>query len=202
MDAETTAEVAPSSAEKRAKAELQPTGRAGEGGGHPPQGKGRRYQYVYVPALAAIVAIALAMLRLPGLALECGAIAFFLAYLIQAAIKLPRASKDQLRENADQSDVPGYVILVVALATLATAAGSLFMLINSGHQVDRLHLGLGIGAMVLGWLAIHSMMGFHYAYEYYETDESSPRGHDGRKAHIGGLDFPGKEPPDGLSTLR
>jgi uncharacterized membrane protein len=55
--------------------------------------------------------------------------------------------------------------------------------------------------VVLGWLTLHSMLAFHYAYEYYGTDEASPAGKDGKKAHVGGLDFPGKEMPDGLSFL-
>jgi uncharacterized membrane protein len=45
------------------------------------------------------------------------------------------------------------------------------------------------------------MLAFHYAYEYYGTDATSPKEADGRRRHVGGLDFPGKEAPDALSFL-
>ena len=68
-------------------------------------------------------------------------------------------------------------------------------------EPDRIHMVLGIASVVLGWLCVHTMLAFHYAYEYYGTDTSSPKGPDGHRHHVGGLDFPGKEAPDALSFL-
>lgn len=135
------------------------------------------------------------------LAVELGAIAFFLTYLVIIVVRLPRLSKEHLRAHADESDLPGYLILLIALAALMTAAGSLLAVLNGAGSPDRLQMALGILAVVLGWLSIHTMLGFHYAYEYYSTDQTSPPDGNCRRSHIGGLDFPGKEMPDGLAFL-
>jgi uncharacterized membrane protein len=113
-----------------------------------------------------------------------------------------RSMKPQLlRAHADESDAPGFVILIIALATVTLAVVALFSLLNSGGTIDRLHLVLGIVSVVLGWLGLNTLLAFHYAYEYYETDADSPVGKDGRKSQVGGLDFPGPEQPDALSFL-
>jgi uncharacterized membrane protein len=161
----------------------------------------RRYGSFYVAAVLGCAIFILALILVGRLAIQLGAIAFFLTYLVMIVIRLPRLNVEFLRIHADESDIPGYVILMVALGTAAIASGSLFALLNGGGPPDRLHMILGIAAVVLGWLAVHSMLAFHYAYEYYGTDASSPKGADGRRHHVGGLDFPGKEAPDALSFL-
>jgi len=166
--------------------------------------KGLSQHLRYTPLLAAIsVGLVVALLTLataPGWAVELGAIGFFAAYLFAVAIAFGqrRFSPSFLRSRADQSDIPGRVILLVALGTLAIAIGSLFVLLNTTHP-DRTHVTLGLLSIALGWGCIHTMFGFHYAYEYYGTGDDAASGSNGPPA--GGLAFPGKDAPDGLSFL-
>ena len=160
-----------------------------------------RYSAVYAAVGAGAVAGALAFWLARDVVIQLGAIAFFLAYLVAMLFRLPTMTPAHLRSHADESDIPGYLIMLVALLTLAAASVSLFLVLNGGGAPDRLRLVLGIAALALGWLGVNSMLAFHYAYEYYGTDESGPEGKDGRKSHVGGLDFPGNDPPDALSFL-
>lgn len=160
-----------------------------------------RYAPVYSAVVLGILATAVALFLRPAITLEAGAIVFFLTYLVITVGHLPRLTPLYLRSHADDSDTPGYVILLVVIATLIASSVSFFVVVNSGPRLDRGQLVLGTLSLVLGWLTMHAMLAFHYAYEYYGTDESSPPDADGRKRHVGGLDFPGKEMPDALSFL-
>jgi uncharacterized membrane protein len=161
----------------------------------------RRYGSFYVAVIIGIVVFVAALAWLSQFSVQLGASAFFLTYLVMVMIRLRRIDVAFLRIHADESDIPARVILLVALGTVAVAAASLFTLLNGGGAPNRMHLMLGIASVVLGWLSIHAMLAFHYAYEYYGTDTSSPMGPDGHRHHVGGLDFPGKEAPDALSFL-
>ena len=161
----------------------------------------RRYGSFYPAVIIGVVVFVAALVWLSQFSVQLGASAFFLTYLVMVMMRLRRIDVAFLRIHADESDIPGYVILLVALGTVAVAAASLFTLLNGGGAPDRMHLMLGIASVVLGWLSIHAMLAFHYAYEYYGTDTSSPMGPDGHRHHVGGLDFPGKEAPDALSFL-
>lgn len=160
-----------------------------------------RYASIYAAAVAGIIVALLSALLARNFAIEFGASAFFLAYLLMILWRLRHLTPKYLRIHADDSDTPGYIILVVALGTIGVAAASLFVLLNSGNAPDRLRMACGIVSVVLGWLCIHTMLAFHYAYEYYGTDTTSPPGKDGHRPHVGGLDFPGSEQPDALSFL-
>jgi uncharacterized membrane protein len=161
----------------------------------------RRYSSVYGAFVAGLIVSAIAFVFVHEAWIPLGAGAFFLAYLAAILSGLPRLNPHYLRRHADQSDTPGYIILIVALATVVAACGSLFTLLNSKGSVDHTQMVLGIASLILGWLGIHAMLAFHYAYEFYQTDAASPVGKDGKRPHIGGLDFPGSELPDALSFL-
>jgi len=161
----------------------------------------RRYGAVYGGSIAGLIVGTGAFFYLHEFWIALGAIAFFVTYLVAIFWRLPRLDPAYLRTHADQSDTPGIIILVVALATVVAACASLFVLLNQGGKVDHAQMAAGIVSLIAGWLGIHAMLAFHYAYEYYETDAGSPVGTDGKRAHIGGLDFPGKELPDALSFL-
>jgi uncharacterized membrane protein len=161
----------------------------------------RRYGSFYIAVILGMAGFVASLVWLSQFSVQIGASAFFLTYLVMVLLRLRRIDVAFLRIHADESDIPGYVILLVALGTVAVAAGSLFTLLNGGGTPEHTHLMLGITSVVLGWLCIHTMLAFHYAYEYYGTDTSSPKGPDGHRHHVGGLDFPGKEAPDALSFL-
>lgn len=179
--------------------ETSESAKAGAGG--PPLHPLKRYGSVTEALVTGIVATVLALVFIPRLTIEIGAIGFFLTYLVVVLVRLPRMNRQHLRLHADESDTPGYVILVIALTALGIASGSLFVIINSGGPPDHWRMALGIGSVTLGWLCIHTMLAFHYAYEYYGTDKTSPIGKDGSRSNVGGLLFPGSDAPDGLSFL-
>lgn len=159
-----------------------------------------RYGPVYAGlALGIVAALASFLLRLAAM-LEIGAIVFFLTYLGMTVLRLPRLTPAYLRVHAGDSDIAGYVVLLVVIATLIATSVSFFAAVN-GPRLDLPLLVLGVLALFLGWLTMHSMLAFHYAYEYYGTDETSEPDEKGQKPHVGGLDFPGKERPDALSFL-
>ncbi len=155
------------------------------------------YQAIFIGAAATVATLMVSR----GLAVEIGANAFFLSYLVGVVLRLPRLTRAHLRSHADESDTPGFIILILALVSVTVATGSLLVLLNSGGPPDRLRVVLGILSVVLGWLALHAMLAFHYAYEYYGTDEASPVAADGHRPHVGGLKFPGSDQPDGLSFM-
>jgi len=159
-----------------------------------------RYASIYAAAAAGIIVTLISIVLARDFAIEFGASAFFIGYVLMILLRLHHLTPKFLRLHADESDTPGSVILAVAIGTIVVASASLFVLLNS-KSPDRLHMTLGILAVVLGWLCVHTMLAFHYAYEYYGTDTTSPPGKDGHRPHIGGLDFPGSQQPDALSFL-
>jgi uncharacterized membrane protein len=160
-----------------------------------------RYGPVYAGlVLGALAALASFFLR-PAAILEIGAIVFFLTFLALTLARLPRLTPAYLRVHAEDSDTPGYVILLVVIATLIATSVSFFVALNTGPRTDGVLLVLGVAALFLGWLTMHAMLAFHYAYEYYGPDEAAKPDEKGLIPHVGGLDFPGKQRPDALSFL-
>jgi uncharacterized membrane protein len=159
-----------------------------------------RYGSIYVATVAGVIVTLFSVVLARDFAIEFGASAFFIGYVLMILFRLHHLTPKFLRLHADESDTPGSVILVVAIGTIVVASASLFVLLNS-KAPDRLHMTLGIIAVVLGWVCVHTMLAFHYAYEYYGTDTTSPPGKDGHRPHVGGLDFPGSQQPDALSFL-
>ena len=149
-----------------------------------------RYGAVYSSVTLGILVTAAAFFLRPGITLPAGAIAFFATYLVATLSRLHRLNPVYLRGHADESDIPGYVILLVVIATIIASSVSFFVVVNSGAHVDRVQLVLGVLALLFGWLAMHAMLAFHYAYEYYGTDETSEPDASGHRSHVGGLDFP------------
>jgi uncharacterized membrane protein len=160
-----------------------------------------RYGSVYAAIGGGIVIAAIAFAFWRSDALVLGAIGFFTLYLATMLVRLPGLTPEVLRAHADESDVPGYVILVIALAALVAAIASLFGILNGTSKPDGFRLALGIAALGLGWLALNAMIGFHYAFEYYETNGDGAPNKAGDRPHRAGLDFPGKDLPDALSFL-
>jgi len=160
-----------------------------------------RYLSVYqaLPVGLVVGGVAVVFSRLLGI--ELGVSAFYLTYVVMIVLRLPKLSAAHLRAKADESDTPSYIIILVALATVVVSIATLVSLLDGGGSVDRLHMALGIISVVLGWLCIHTMLAFHYAYEYYGTDASSPPDEKGHRRHVGGLDFPGSDAPDALSFV-
>lgn len=109
-------------------------------------------------------------------------------YLMLIYWVISRATVDEIRQRAAVQDEGAFALLILSAAA---AIASLVAIIAevaktpSGEGWDK--LALGMGTIVLSWLFMHSIFALHYAHEYY--GERSDR-------QIGGLKFPGSQPPD------
>jgi uncharacterized membrane protein len=159
-----------------------------------------RHFAFYVAAIVGALTTGGAFLFTRRLAIEIGASAFFFAYLVLVGLQLPKLSAPFLRAHADEADAPVPLILLATVATVGISATSLFILINSGDTRATWALVLSIVSVLLGWFSVHTMMGLHYAYEYYESRDASPAKR-GKGAFVGGLLFPDGDVPDGTSFL-
>lgn len=141
-------------------------------------------------AAAAVVLISPAWLRgtLRGVAAYDAAAVVLLANYWLIGIK--RDAKETSRRAA-LTDPGKNVVLWVVIVSCLAGLGSAVNVLGHGPnvpQADRsLALGLGLAAVVLGWLLIHSTFIFRYAHLYYVDDNGSMRR---------GMIFPGDDDPD------
>lgn len=153
-----------------------------------------------LPRLAGIVAgvavggvlTVLGFLLEPAYAVALGANGLFLTYLALSIYELPCLTPEFLKKRAADADAPVGVIFAVVLIAIGAAVTFLFLALN-GARLDPIEVALSAVSVLSGWLTIHTMSGLHYAYEYYDVPDGGEI--------IGGLDFPGKGPPDGWAFL-
>lgn len=94
---------------------------------------------------------------------------------------------DKMRVRAARDDggrvlllgVAGIVVVVVALALVRLISGATM-------GADRLNVALIVGTLVAAWVFVNLVFSYHYAHLYYDQADG---------ADVGGLAFPGKEPP-------
>jgi uncharacterized membrane protein len=95
--------------------------------------------------------------------------------------------------RAGQEDPGRNIMLIIVLISIVVGFASAVVILGKGPNVpaaDRqLALGLGLAAVVLGWLLIHTTFVFRYAHLFYYDDND-----DGVAAR--GLIFPGTTDPD------
>jgi len=118
-----------------------------------------------------------------------------LTYLGLALMTVARADPTMTQIRARTQDQSGYVIFLL----IVTAASASFVAI--GFVVGDIkgmpfwqrteHLTLSVTALLLSWLLIQVLFGFHYARLYYSY-------HLGTTEHRAGLRFPGDKEPDYL----
>jgi uncharacterized membrane protein len=92
-----------------------------------------------------------------------------------------------------QADPGRNLMLAIVLASIAFGFAAAVEILGKGPNVpasDRgLALGIGISAVVLGWVLIHTTFIFRYAHLFYYDDDD-----DGNATR--GLTFPGTRDPD------
>jgi uncharacterized membrane protein len=95
--------------------------------------------------------------------------------------------------RAGQDDPGRNIMLAIVLISIVVGFSAAVVILGKGPNVpaaDRaVALGLGLGAIVLGWLLIHTTFVFRYAHLFYYDDND-----DGVAAR--GLVFPGTTDPD------
>lgn len=159
--------------------------------------RSRRHVAFYIAIVLGIVSALLAIPFAAGLAPAVGVNVLFLTYLVVVFVQLRKQTPTFLATRAVEQDEPAALILVVMAAAVAVAATLLFLGLMHKETRAALNLSLGVSAVVLGWFACHTMWAMHYAFEYYQATKRTDDG----EAVVGGLDFPGKELPDGTAFL-
>lgn len=123
--------------------------------------------------------------------------AFFGVYVVLMAFLATGSTADELRRRARYEDEGIFLIILIALSAIALSIGSIFaVLADTGHPAS-LSLALAIASVPLGWLTLHTILAFHYAFLYYTSE--SPAGKDPHDA--GGLQFPETQEPTGWDFL-
>lgn len=155
----------------------------------------RRYAAFYTALACSLVALALSLWLLPGLAVQVSANIFFIVYLILEFAKFRRFTPEYLKKHVASTDEPAWAIVAVTFAAVMVAVASLFLLLNKGGEPNPFDLVLSLTSVALGWASTHTMMAVHYAHLYWRPDSGAADG-----TH-GGLSFPGDDEPCGYDFL-
>lgn len=154
-----------------------------------------RHRAFYLSLAAGVAGLGLALVVAPGYAVAAAANAMFAAYLVLTLTGLPSLSAEYLMARPDDADIPVGAIFVITGVVVIVAMASLFVAVN--HDIaDHVGVLLGVVSVLLGWFTVHTMTALHYAHEYYRDDAAH-----GGDAVVGGLDFPGRERPDGTAFI-
>ena len=118
------------------------------------------------------------------------AFAFVVLGLICLTIALTPYAR--IRAVAQRQDVGRTVAFVFVVIAACAALFAVAFLIRHAKPEPHLtaHLLLALITVVLSWLLMHAVFGLRYAHTFYGDSDTDA------KKHAGGLDFPGKAPPD------
>jgi uncharacterized membrane protein len=109
-------------------------------------------------------------------------------YLVLVYFMMARAGVAEIRRRAAIQDEGAVALLVLsACAAVASLAAIVAELGKADPSQGWNELAFGMGTILLSWLFVHSIFALHYAHEYYGER---------RDAQVGGLKFPGTQPPD------
>ncbi|MDR2196280.1 MAG: DUF1345 domain-containing protein [Gallionellaceae bacterium] len=104
-----------------------------------------------------------------------------------------RFDAQRTRERALSLDPPSILLLTVMLLTVIFSLAVIVMLLQQdaslGALPRTLHLALGLTALTISWLLMHTLYAFHYAHRYYQS--KTPHG----------LNFPKDQDPDYFDFL-
>lgn len=155
-----------------------------------------RHAPFYFGLLLGALGLAISLATIPKYAVSLGANCLFAGFLALTFVKLPHLTADYLHEHARDEDTPGMGILLVVLIVIAASVASLFLALNQHGESELGEIIASSASVILGWFTVQVMGALHYAYEYYQVADRP----ESTKV-VGGLDFPGDEPPDGIAFL-
>lgn len=105
------------------------------------------------------------------------------AHMSLTGVAMMRASPESIRRRAEQLDEGEAAVLGGSLlAAIASLGGVVWYLVLRGGAARGAEVALAITTIAISWLFVQTLFAVRYAHEYWQQD--------------GGLDFPGKEPPD------
>lgn len=117
---------------------------------------------------------------------------FFAVYLALTFVVALRITPEELDRKADVEDEGIYLVIVLSLVMIGFCCFAILTLFAHKHDTDYLALALAVAGAPLGWLMLHMLMAYHYAYLFY----SEPGGKGGS-----GLLFPDTPTPGGVDFL-
>ena len=93
--------------------------------------------------------------------------AFFLSFLVMVSILVVTLTPEDLDRRADEEDEGIVIVALITLVAVAYACVAIFTILNQKHAVEGTALALAVAGPPLGWLTLHMISAFHYAYIYY-----------------------------------
>ena len=119
--------------------------------------------------------------------------AFCFAYLGLTLSTVIREGPVEIRARAAIQDEGQAVILLLILAACAASLAAAGVELSQARRVDGLERAVRVAAAVVtlvgSWLVMQTAFALHYAHEYYAAAPES-------RDDVGGLAFPGGQPPD------
>lgn len=159
----------------------------------------RHGQFMVAAVLGVAAFVAARLLSLPQ-SYTLGANVFFVVFSGIVLVELPQMTPKYLHHNARAADLPVFLIFAVTLLIVAVAVGGLFTLMNAPQQPAAVELVFALSSVPLGWFTIQAMAALHYAHLYWMRDDDAAETEKDLKP-AGGLEFPGKKPPNGSDFL-
>jgi uncharacterized membrane protein len=161
----------------------------------------RHLQFILATACGLFAAILAGFLS-ARLAFPIGSDTAFAVYCGLVLREMPRLTADYLSKRAQAADLPVLLIFIITIAVVAASVLSLFQVINSKGDPHLVELTFALLAIPLGWFTIHAMTALHYAHIYWIDDEETDSGSKSKdRKPVGGLEFAGKERPEGWDFL-
>ncbi|WP_055049044.1 DUF1345 domain-containing protein [Devosia sp. A16] len=155
-----------------------------------------RHAAFYWGAGVGTAALVVCLLLSPKYAVALAANAMFVTYLLLVRVEFPCLTAEFLQQRPDDADSPVVAIFLATLLVAGVAILFLFLTLNDGQgRAEPVEIAASVASVLLGWFTVHTMAALHYAHEYYRDDP------DKQGDVLGGLAFPGDEPPDGAAFL-
>jgi uncharacterized membrane protein len=120
---------------------------------------------------------------------------FALAYVILCWIVFFNRSAKEIRVTARKEDGSRvFVSFIIIIAAFASLLAVLLLITSDKTPITpkMIYVPLTVVGMLLSWVMVHTVFGFHYANMYYDDEEGHP------EKHAGGLEFPNEKAPDYL----
>ena len=124
-------------------------------------------------------------------------------YLFLLGIVIFQADGPMTKQRVSQ-DQPNRALLLILLIIVALigsiSVGVILTSVGSHHPTHtRLLVGLGVWAVIMSWLLLHTTAEQHYARLYFEDTSREGRPFPGGMRQ--GLEFPGSDPPTYLDFM-
>jgi uncharacterized membrane protein len=116
--------------------------------------------------------------------------------LVLAWMSIARASAEQTRISVQRLDQSNVVVLAIVVCSAIASLFGIALMMMTSHALPfvprTIRIALGLLAVSLSWILIHTRFAFHYAHRYYGDHRSNG-------APV--LGFPGAHPPDYLDFV-